>query len=132
MYYSTHLVAGATAGFVAKDPVEGFVLGVVTHIVLDMIPHHDHESVVNCFLDIAAGTAVFLFAVIFFRPDLRILWGALGGVLPDIEIPLHHFGLLSRRLFPSHTGCLPHLRTTRGRGLVVQCLVIILGLWILI
>ncbi len=132
MYYSTHLVAGATAGFVAKNPVEGFVIGVFTHIVLDMIPHHDHESVANCVLDITVGTAVFLVAVALLRPEVRVIWGAVGGVLPDVEIPLHHFGLIGKRFFPSHTGCFPHLRTTRGRGLLVQSLVIILGLWILI
>lgn len=131
MYYSTHLVAGATAGFLAESPVEGFALGVLTHIVLDVIPHHDHETVVNCFLDVAAGTAAFLLVMVIFRPDMRILWGAVGGVLPDIEIPLFHFRLIRRRFFPSHSGWFPHLSTTRVRGLLVQTLVIILGLWIL-
>lgn len=132
MFYSTHLVAGAAAGFVAQSPVKGFMLGVVTHIFLDMIPHHDHESVINCVIDITLGTATLIAAVMFFQPESRIIWGAIGGVLPDIEIPLYYFKLVKRRFFPSHCGWTPHLSTSKLRGILLQGLVIILGLWVLI
>jgi len=131
LYYSTHLVAGAAAGIMAESPAEGFVLGVLTHVILDLIPHHDHESVTTCILDCVLGTAVFLAVIAVFHPEMKIIWGALGGVLPDIEIAMYHFRLIRKRVFPSHTGCIPHLSTTRMRGLIMQSLVIVLGLWIL-
>jgi len=125
------MVAGAAAGFIAENPVEGFALGVMTHVILDMIPHKDHESVVNCVLDTVLGTIAFLIVMVMYKPDMSIVWGAVGGVLPDIEIPLYYFRIIKRRFFPSHNGLVPHLSTTRGRSFLVQGLVIILGLWIL-
>lgn len=131
MYYSTHLVAGATAGIIADNPVKGFILGLLSHVVLDMIPHHDHETVTNCLLDVAIGNIMLLVAIFLFHPEHHILWGAIGGVVPDIEVPLYHFGLIGKKLFPSHSGHMPHMKTTKGWSAVVQGLVIVLGLWIL-
>jgi len=125
-------VAGATAGVVTQSPVKAFLIGVISHIILDMIPHHDHESVINCVLDVITGTAVFLLVVVMFRVESSLIWGAVGGALPDIEIPLYHFGLIKRRYFPSHTGWTPHLKTGKFRGIMTQCFVVALGVLILV
>jgi hypothetical protein len=53
---------------------------------------------------------------------------ALGGVLPDLEVVLHHglerFGVSSGRgIFPSHSGVLPHRNLRLPWGFAIQLVV---------
>lgn len=131
MFYSTHLVTGAAVGMVTGSPVRAFLFGLLSHLLLDAIPHNDHRKVRNCVLDIAGGTLAFALVFIFWKPDPAMLWGAIGGVIPDVEVPLYYFGMIKHRVFPSHNGWSPHSGAAPVRGVVVQLLVIFVGIWIL-
>lgn len=131
MFYSTHLVTGAAIGVVTGSPVKAFLFGLLSHLLLDAIPHHDHRKVRNCALDIVGGTLLFALAFFFWKPDPAMLWGAIGGVIPDIEVPLYYFGLIKRRVFPSHNGWMPHSGAAPLRGVLIQIFVISVGVWVL-
>jgi hypothetical protein len=131
LFYSTHLVTGAALGMITGSPVRAFLFGLLSHILLDAIPHHDYRKVRHCVIDIVGGTIVFALVFVFFRPDPAMLWGAIGGVVPDLEVPLHHFGFIRRRVFPSHNGLTPHSGTAPGRGIIIQLVVMLVGIWVL-
>lgn len=131
MYYSTHLVTGAAIGMVTGSPVRAFIFGLLSHVLLDAIPHHDHRKVRNCVLDILGGSLIFAALYIYWQPDQAMLWGAAGGVIPDLEIALYHFGYIRRRVFPSHNGLAPHSGAAPVRGVLIQLLFIFVGVWIL-
>jgi hypothetical protein len=49
MTLATHIVAGAVAAkFISNHPVEAFVVGAVSHYLLDTIPHWDYK--INSFV----------------------------------------------------------------------------------
>lgn len=130
MYYSTHLVIGASVGAVTGHPVKAFIAGLASHIVLDLIPHHDHERVINCVVDVVGSTIIFAIWFLYAQPGLSVLVGAVAGVLPDIEIPLYYYKYIEKRYFPSHTGWIPHKRSVKdGNGILIQLVFIGLGVW---
>jgi hypothetical protein len=94
MIISVHFLAGGVVGEAIGNPFFAFLLGIALHFVLDAIPHFDnvlkngkwnYKQVIFTALDVAA-TAWILF--VYLKPDHNftnpLLWGALGGVLPDL------------------------------------------------
>ncbi|MEI7791953.1 MAG: hypothetical protein WCI57_00485 [Candidatus Berkelbacteria bacterium] len=94
MIISVHFLAGGVAGEAIGNPIYAFLLGIILHFVLDAIPHFDnvlkngkwnYKQVIFTALDVLA-TAWMLFG--YLKPDLNfsnpLLWGAFGGVLPDL------------------------------------------------
>jgi hypothetical protein len=107
-----HAAIGAAIGkFVHNKPV-AFGLGVLSHGVGDMIPHHD----------LGFAEAPLLIATL-----ARIVqqhgwnspqfWGALGAICPDFEhVPAElrrdprRFEPMAEKRFPTHNGILPHAK----------------------
>lgn len=129
MYFTTHLLVGATAGGAAAalaggQPWVALLAGVSTHAVLDVIPHHDYDRARWAVLDVVFGLTLASLAFRLNPPGVEF-WGALGGVLPDAEVVLGH-ALLAlgrpprRNCFPSHSGLLPHPHSRFTLGLLVQ------------
>ncbi|MEX1026638.1 MAG: hypothetical protein WD049_01335 [Candidatus Paceibacterota bacterium] len=111
MVLSTHSVIGATtATILTRDPALGFLVGVASHFLLDMVPHWDytlaskrdpgtddvqHKTMVfgRAFLfdcvkmgfDFGLGIAV-VSVLAFSEPSVAwvLVAGLWGGVLPDI------------------------------------------------
>lgn len=108
MVLTTHAITGAAvASVLPANPVLAFFAGVVSHYLLDMIPHWEYKllsrtpnkngleadlSINGLFvLDLARVGFDFLLGVFFvwliFQPTLMlnsaIWWGMIGGVLPD-------------------------------------------------
>lgn len=83
-----------------KRKRSAFLAGVLSHIPLDMLPHFDSTT------EVEVTTAALGQALIAGRCGLRSVefWGALGGVVPDVEVALKNLGLLdkSHLLFPTH------------------------------
>ncbi|ADG83295.1 hypothetical protein [Thermincola potens] len=132
MYYSTHLVVGATIGIATGHPLKAFIAGLASHIIMDLIPHRDHEKVINCLIDVMGGSLLFALWFFAYRPGLSCLVGSVAGVLPDIEIPLYYYRLISKRYFPSHSGWIPHRKAGGRFGLLVQLLTIVgMGIWVI-
>lgn len=98
MNISTHVAVGATVGFIARDPYLGFFAAVVSHHVLDMIPHSDPGStgvtVKNILKHPKAlwliafdGLLALVFVALFINLygfNYAIIFGAFGGILPDL------------------------------------------------
>ena len=133
MYFTTHLLAGAAAGslVVGLAPTEGaglaLIAGLVSHIALDCLPHHDYHKARYGFLDAGIG----LLLVVYFGGVIQAqtaLLGALGGVLPDLEVVTRHClagrgAVTSQALFPTHSGLLRHRALRLPWGLLIQLVV---------
>lgn len=117
--FGTHAVVGAALGYwLGQNPVYSFAIGLLSHALLDMMPHHD--PVLTDRLDVGVFVA-FNLGTLFTTAELwrsndndsRILWGAIGGMLPDLEHILFFkacggFALCEKKIYPSHNGLLPH------------------------
>ncbi|NQU83905.1 MAG: hypothetical protein HQ536_04300 [Parcubacteria group bacterium] len=100
MFLSVHTCAGAVIGRFSPNPVVAFLLGIISHFILDMIPHGDlkiYEDYVNrkimrralaiALLDgiFAIYTAMFiLVGYNRFGNEINIAAGMAGAMLPDI------------------------------------------------
>ncbi|MBI3572701.1 MAG: hypothetical protein HY092_00680, partial [Candidatus Kerfeldbacteria bacterium] len=99
MYSPLHASAGLLLATLAPNPVVAFGLGVLSHYVLDAIPHGDMNGPAWIFggrkvphlvyIEIAdlglAAAAVFILTAQFAPSVMPKLWlGALGGITPDL------------------------------------------------
>ncbi len=117
----THLVTGAALGRDLR-PWGAFVVGLASHLLLDVLPHQDHSSSWLGALDLLTGILV--------ARNLGILshkgafCGALGGAIPDVEVALSHLlGYDFPKVFPSHKGSL-HCGGAGARGVVFELLLL--------
>lgn len=99
-----HAIAGAAIATSTTNPAVAFLLGLVSHFLLDAMPHLEPSSqeikhpdgttswsiwlylfVVGEFI---LTVAVFVFLYYYHRPpDISILlWGAFGGLFPDLIV----------------------------------------------
>ncbi len=141
MYCITHFIAGAIVGAATPGPAGAAVAGLVTHAVLDRVPHSDYSRAAQGVLDVAV-TGLFAFCILMAGADVRAIAGGLGGALPDLEVAAAFLfpkaygphGPL-RLLFPSHNGLVRHGRLAFPWGAFTQILAIaglaVLFLWVL-
>ncbi len=93
MLITNHVLSGALVGRVARGPVSAFGLGVVSHFVLDTIPHWGNGDIHdNLGVAVADGlTGLTAMAVVWAttaRDDrFRVLAGMTGACLPDLDKP---------------------------------------------
>lgn len=117
MFLTVHATAGVLVGSLATNPAVAFAFGVLSHAVLDIIPHGDeklgpecagptctHREEVRFMLKLAIVDAVIMAAVLAFlftpwrtTPTLPMLAGFAGGVIPDI---LQGLGMAFPRIRP--------------------------------
>jgi len=111
MYLTVHAAAGALIGnYINNSPI-AFLLGLLSHFILDAIPHHDgniptgghdFKSIKKLYLNkiIALMYLDFCLAIIVVAALLTgdihffskpIIWGMAGAVLPDIILILSMF-----------------------------------------
>jgi hypothetical protein len=119
MILSTHAVAGAAAGLLlTQDPISAFTAGIISHALLDMIPHWHYRlrsrvrpegDRIKEKLLIRERTGLFLFDLAIMGSEcllgfLAVVWaginadadltvalaGAIGGVLPDFLQFVYH------------------------------------------
>jgi hypothetical protein len=115
----THIVAGALAGAVAPHPVWAPFFGLGSHVVLDAFPHYDFEKVSH---EITLGLVVFFLLALSGWMDGKAFLGAVFGAVPDFENLLWKKGVIpgSSKVFPSHSGLVPHGRELGRSNLLVQ------------
>lgn len=107
-----HAAIGAAIGkFVRNKPV-AFGLGVLSHGVGDMIPHHDLGFAESPLLIATLARIVQQHG--WNSPQF---WGALGAICPDFEhVPAElrqdprRFEPMAEKIFPTHNGTLPHAK----------------------
>ena len=109
----THSVVGAgLAHVLGGSPALSLLVGVLTHIPLDIVPHYELSSVWEGVIDglLTVGIVYVLWKK---TDDPRVLWGAAGGLLPDVEHALSGLGIIrdDQKIFPTHSGLLRHGRS---------------------
>lgn len=134
MYFTTHVLVGAALGAGLGNPLLAFPAGALSHIALDAVPHNDYRRLAAGVIDFFAGLAV-LAGLMAWRahagaaPLSGLLWGALGGGLPDLEVALAYLRVIPRRFrFPSHSGLTRHRQTRFWPGMAAQGAAVALAL----
>ncbi len=145
MFLTVHGAVGALIGTSVSSPLAAFVLGVLSHGVVDMIPHGDdalferptRAERLRLLLTATAIDVLLLLAVLFaaIRPDVRmpsltILAGVFGGILPDalqgmndLFPTLRFFGAFKRLHNRIHSRII-RARGTFYVGMTVQIIVL--------
>jgi hypothetical protein len=113
MTLSTHVAIGAAIGFAVGNPWLGFGLGMLSHFLVDMIPHGDTQFATSFYEDadsrkfflkyisIDATIALLLILGIFAffevpTSDLALAGAIAGSILPDLLTGAHE--ILKTRL----------------------------------
>ena len=109
MLLATHTIVAATAGEAIGGALPAFLLGVIIHFLLDMIPHFDttdegqmtSRQIALITVDglVGASIAYHMYRLSNYSPNF--LWGGVGGVLPDflLNIPQVERILSRARIF---------------------------------
>jgi hypothetical protein len=126
MIAAIHALVGAGLGRLCRTPAQAALLGGLSHIAADMLPHRDLDVPREAALLGAALTAVAAAR----GADSREFAGALGAVAPDLE------NLIARlRGLPDDTLLLPSHNRYHGRqthGFIGQLALALLGLALLL
>ena len=90
----THAAVGGLIGSAGLGSPVSFLLGMGSHLPLDLVPHWDIK---RPWIDtvLTLGTLGVLYLLFGSHP---VFWGAGGAALPDLE----HLLPLRRKLFPGH------------------------------
>jgi len=101
----SHMIVGAIAGDIfGKNSASKLIIGIVTHFFGDMIPHYDPDPRESEGIPyVIVGLALGYFHLKKEKKDhLGLAFGALGGILPDLEHLLYHTGIIKKKYFPTH------------------------------
>jgi hypothetical protein len=120
---TTHALVGGLAGALTGQPGAAFVAGVASHVLLDVVPHHDDNRTLHLIADGCAALAVLILAVV--MRNMSMAAGVIGGVIPDLEnlpdIVFRRKG--GRKIFPSHWW--EHDTPAGGRWAALETVVLI-------
>jgi hypothetical protein len=94
MLVTNHVLSGAVIGAATRRPVTAFALGIISHSVLDAVPHWGKWRGPDQFMQVAVvdgltGLAA-MAAMAAIAPDdtrVAVLAGMTGAALPDIQKP---------------------------------------------
>lgn len=101
MLLVVHAATGALIAQHVPNAAWAFVLAFIAHFIMDFIPHGDHEVVAKFkknkqtmamyFYLISDWISTLIFVLAFLATDAAtanpaILWGILGGVIPDVLV----------------------------------------------
>ena len=100
MLFTTHLLVGSAIGKATGNPASGFIVGYLSHHLLDYIPHYDPGSLLYkdeekdvvwkpftyfmAILDVAVGLGIVTIVALNSPDATNIIAGGLGGVLTDL------------------------------------------------
>mgnify|MGYP007131813018 CR=1 FL=1 len=128
MHLLTHAALGAALSSGVQDPAVAALMGLVSHAVLDALPHRDAQVSLEFMADVAATMALATLLTSHRTLGLYPVIGAVSGLAPDAEIGLAYLGWFPGAvLFPSHSGLLPHDQTQSWRAVIAE-VVLALGL----
>lgn len=105
MTLTTHAAMGAVIGHASGNPLLGFVLSFIVHLLVDMIPHGDtgmsdnfrvHQVKQKQAIAYVAFDAIFAILFILFIINTKeisnlqaLSWGIAGGILPDLMVGVY-------------------------------------------
>jgi hypothetical protein len=123
----THMAVGAAVGSLVDGRGSAFLLGLATHVPLDIVPHYEFERMwVEA--GIVAGVVFVMLAL--GMGNTAIFWGVLGAAAPDVENLLWRSGVIpdGKKVFPGHSSRLskyfPHGRALGGRHAWTQVAIV--------
>ena len=94
MLVTNHVLSGAVIGAATRRVIPAFALGVLSHFVLDAIPHWGHWKQPPTFMQVAVtdgltGLAVMGAMTALAAPEDRaaVLAGMAGAAFPDLDKP---------------------------------------------
>ncbi len=135
MYFTTHALVGAAAGSTIKNWFLAVIVGLLSHIGLDMVPHHDYHEVRYGVADVLIGSTL-LFVLAGRNPGFPVFLAGVAGGIPDLELVIGEargfFGKKWHNIFPSHSGLVRHRTISTPLGFVTQALFALAGLLFLI
>jgi len=119
MNLSTHVAVGAAVGYLCKNPALGFCAGIISHHLIDGIPHSDGGALEVDVKDYAKDKRIvkvvtadllLVAAIICYILYLQgfswpIVLGAFGAVLPDL---IDNMPFWSPQIRKTHLGYLYH------------------------
>lgn len=140
MLFSAHVIPAGYVGEMIGNPFLAFLAGIVIHFILDSVPHYDTTDrgkfTLRQWALILADVTIGLYIILFvLKPDFNIkspfLWGALGGILPDM---LEFTPILNKAYRKMKWGAVVHrfhekiqsVRLKPIQGLLIQVFIIIL------
>ncbi len=97
-----HALVGAALGSLVRDRPKAFLVGVAAHLPTDLLPHF-HLSDAGEVLTAVASLAFIRMRYGRNSPEFA---GALGALLPDLEVVANRLHLLPEKsqIFPTHRG----------------------------
>lgn len=119
----THLAVGAAVGSFTDNAGGAALLGLLSHVPLDVLPHYEFDRM---WVEVAVVSAVFVAMLAAGMGRTGIFWGALAAVVPDVENLFWRLGILpdEKKIFPGHSLRLskvfPHGRTLGPRHALTQ------------
>jgi len=103
----THVAAGAIAGALSPTMYAAPLLGLASHVVLDIIPHRDIDRMrYELILGVLAIAAIALGGAL----SMKVFLGIAFALVPDVENLLWKLGVIrdDQKVFPGHRKYLPH------------------------
>jgi hypothetical protein len=126
MIVSLHVASGAAVGALAPSRRSAILLGALTHLLGDRMPH---EDIWNRRFEMRSGAAALAALALQRGPLDRVTLGAIAGSAPDVEHVLRLPRPGGRKLFPSHrligwhrSGGVPDWAQLLAAGLVLGLL----------
>ncbi|MFA5386381.1 MAG: hypothetical protein WC297_01840 [Candidatus Paceibacterota bacterium] len=142
MILTPHILVGAAIGLKIKNPWLGFLAGLISHLILDAIPHREYgqedsgkkikamrfSTILKVLLDISIGFGL-IYSVYVIKPFIINFWAIAGVILPDIisglswQFPNKFFTVLTKfHLF--------HAKKFDGKfGIIIQVFVSAIALY---
>lgn len=127
----THMAVGAAVGSFTDSAPGAALLGLLSHVPLDVLPHYEFDKM---WVEAALVSAVFVAMLASGMGRTGIFWGALAAAVPDVENLLWKTGVLpgDRKVFPGHarrwSRFLPHGRSLGPRHALTQLGIILASL----
>ncbi len=141
MLLASHAIIGAASGSLSGGVATSFVIGTISHFAIDAIPHYDTtdngkytlRQILLIAIDAAIGISVLFFLLNqTHKSNIYLLWGALGGIFPDLVFNLPIIKNVAEKLPVLKNIALFHQKIQSRNlnpipGILVQLLIITLG-----
>ena len=97
-----HALVGAALGSLLRDRKTAFLAGVASHLPADRLPHF-HLSDPG---EVVVAAATLAFVRLRYGRNSPEFAGAIGALVPDLEVVANRLGLLpeDKQVFPTHRG----------------------------
>lgn len=119
------LAIGAALTMRTRSPVAAFCIGLVSHVVLDAIPHYHPAWIMGAsglaIVDVVVGTCLAVIVAALAPMPWSSLSGAVGGIAPEIQRVMAH---QQGDIWEGPPFYLPHATALPPWGILTQLAVI--------